>query len=620
MHYYLLATIKNNTPLLTYASKEPCQEFDIVNISLRNQDKKAVVIKEVSQPIFECKSLTPEPFYFTNLQKKLARFIAQYYCSSYNETFNIFTPASINPPSQNPITIPFNLHSLSTIQQDALDFCMQKNLTLLFGDTGSGKTEVFFHLIAETLKNNKKALLLMPEISLTPQMEKRLKNAFGDIFVLWHSKLSAKKKKENLEKILSHQARIIAGARSALFLPIESLGLIIVDEEHDDAYKSQSKPKYNARDLCFFLSKNTQIKIVLASATPSATSYFIAKNQNSIFRLKGNFHQSKKTFIFDHTQEPISSNLIHHLQNNLAHKQQSIIFVPTRANFKTLLCNACGDIIMCNHCSIAMSLHAKKNSMICHYCGFSTPIPKHCPNCNQNHFSSQRIGTAQLKIELESLLPNARIAIFDKDHTNTNKQIKTLLNSLKNQEIDILIGTQMIAKGHDYHNVSLSVILGIDYILKSPDFRGTEKAFSLLYQVAGRSGRKDNGKVLIQSLNTDFLQQYLEDYELFLEYELQNRHNLYPPYKKLIMLHFSHKEEEKAKKNMQIILSILEQNCKDDFMIIGADKAGVEKIANIYRYHILLRVVNQVPTLKLIHFLQDKYPFFDADIDPLDFS
>ncbi|MCE3037142.1 primosomal protein N' [Helicobacter sp. faydin-H20] len=629
MYYYLLALLKNNTPLLTYASKEKCEIFSIVSITLRNKAQEAVIIKEVQKPSFACKMLEPLELSYTSLQKHLASFIAKYYCASYSDTFSLFVPKkNILPFMQDNLEsnlqmtktpLSLNLNPLNSIQQEALQFCLTQNFTLLFGDTGSGKTEIFFHLIKNALEKNQTTLLLMPEISLTPQIERRLKKAFGDIFVLWHSKLTKKKKKSNLEKILNHEAKIIAGARSALFLPLESLGLIIVDEEHDDAYKSQKKPLYNARDLCLFLSKNADIRVVLASATPSVSSYFLAKKNHSIFRIKGNFHQTQKTFIFDRSVEMVSPALLSYLQQNLMDKKQSIIFVPTRANFKTLVCQDCGQIITCDHCSIAMSVHVKKNLMLCHYCNFSIPIPKECPYCKSKDFVSNRIGTAQLKIELQNILPDAKIEIFDKDHAQTSNKMNTILQSLKNYEIDILIGTQMIAKGHDYPNVSLSVILGIDYTLKGVDFRSTEKAFQLLYQVAGRSGRVSDGKVFIQSLNPTFLQKYLTDYEDFLFYEKQNRKELYPPYKKLILLLFNHKNESKAKEDMEFILQILEGCNSQSFSIIGAQKNLIEKIANVFRYHILLRVHQIIPTLKIIQQLQKQYPLFEIDVDPIDF-
>ncbi|WP_104696889.1 MULTISPECIES: primosomal protein N' [unclassified Helicobacter] len=617
MFYYLIALLKSNAPLLTYASKEELSDYEIVSLDFKNKQKIGIVIKKVEPPSFECKEAKKTHLCFTQLQIKLANFIAQYYCSSYGETFGIFYPKEAQ---QNATTLSHynpNLQELNKDQKEVFNFCKNKNFSLLFGDTGSGKTEIYFHLIDSILQQNKQILFLMPEISLTPQTEKRLKNTFGDIIGIWHSKISTKKKQEILKNLNNGQIRIIAGARSALFLPLEHLGLIIVDEEHDDAYKSQSRPRYNAKDLCIFLAKHTKIKVVLGSATPSLQSYHLAKKEQAIARIKGTFHKTKKEILFDSSQDILSQKLLQLLKESLDKKEQVIVFVPTRANFKTLLCSQCGNTITCKNCSVAMSLHHKKNMMLCHYCNFSSPITEKCPACNSTALTSKRLGTAQLLLELQEIFPQAKIDIFDKDHTSTNKKLKKILQQFKNQETDILIGTQMISKGHDFHNVNLAVILEIDYILKSPDFRCNEKALSLIYQVSGRSGRKENGRVLIQSFNAPFLKSQIFDYQDFLEYELENRMDYYPPFVKLILLHFEDKKETIAQQNMQEILSKLSSSF---FEIVGYGKSGIEKVANIYRYHILIRTNQPIKTIKFLQHLFEKYKNFEIDVDPIDLS
>lgn len=617
MFYYLIALLKSNAPLLTYTSKDRLLEYEIVSLDLKNKQKLGVVVRETKEPPFKCKEIKKTNLCFTQLQKKLAIFISQYYCSSYGETFGIFYPKenqqhTCNLPDQN-----IYLQELNTDQQDIFNFCKNKNFSLLFGDTGSGKTEIYFHLIDSILQQKKQILFLMPEISLTPQTEKRLKNAFGDIVGIWHSKISTKKKQDILKRLENGEIKIIAGARSALFLPLENLGLIIVDEEHDDAYKSQSRPKYNAKDLCIFLAKHTEIKVILGSATPSLQSYYLAKKEQTIARIKGTFFKTKKKFLFDSSRDILSQKIIHLIKESLSKKEQVIIFVPTRANFKTLLCSQCGNTITCKYCSVAMSLHHKKNMMLCHYCNFSSPIIEKCPVCNSAELTSRRIGTAQLLLELQNIFPRAKIDIFDKDHTSTDKKLKKILQDFKNQETDILIGTQMISKGHDFHNVNLAIILEIDYILKSPDFRCNEKAISLIYQVSGRSGRKENGKVLIQSFNAPFLRSQISDYKDFLEYELENRMDYYPPFVKLILLHFEDKKEIIAQQNMQEILSNLSSSF---FEVVGYGKSGIEKVANIYRYHILIRTNKPIKTIKFLQSLFEKYKNFEIDVDPVDLS
>ena len=481
----------------------------------------------------------------------------------------------------------FNLNPLSKAQQQALDFIATKSISLLFGDTGSGKSEIYFHHIASTLTQGKTALFLMPEISLTPQIEHRLKSAFGEQIGIWHSKVSTKSKKEILEKLESKTIKIIAGARSTLFLPIHNLGLIIVDEEHDEAYKSFENPRYNARDCALYLAKKSNLQVVLGSATPSVVSYYLAKKGGYLYRLKGVFFENaKKQYILENAATSLSQNLLSHIKSTLDSKKQAIIFVPTRANFKALLCKECGYSYTCPFCSVNMSLHIKKNCLICHYCGYAQIIPKSCQQCKSNDLSTKRIGTQQIADELQEKFANAKIGIFDKDHITTNNKLNKALSAFRNGEIDILVGTQMLSKGHDYHNVELAVVLGIDYVLNGGDFRSFERGFALLYQIAGRSGRKNEGKVFIQSLRIDWIKSFLNDYEEFLEWELRRRSKNYPPFKKLVMIHCTHARIEKAKEQIEEIVSILKPQKK--IHIIGYGSSAIERIANKWRFHILL--------------------------------
>ena len=615
MFYYLVAPLNQKVHLLTYTSDEVCAEFDIVKISLRQKECLAIIIQPCDEPNFHCKKLQKTQLFFTTFQKQLGKFIAQYYCCGYSEAFGIFTPMKNEEKFSQP-SYHCCLKPLNHLQNKALNFVLNRNLSLIFGDTGSGKTEIYFHLIDRFLKKEKVTILLMPEISLTPQMEKRLKEVFGDLVAIWHSKVGAKRKEEILKRIANKEVKIVAGARSALFLPIQDLGLVIVDEEHDDAYKSQSKPKYHARDLSIFLSDKTSVKVVLGSATPSVQSYFIAKSKNALFRLKGGFFKTQKDFIFDSSLDIPSSMLIHSLKEMKQKEKQGIIFLPTRANFKTLICGCCGESIVCKNCSITLSLHQKRNLMLCHYCGFSRDIPQICPSCGASDFISKRIGTAQIALELEKNLPDLRIGVFDRDHISTEKKLKEILERFKNKELDILVGTQMLSKGHDYHNVWLSVILEIDYLFRAPDFRCNERAFELLYQVAGRTGRRDDGVVLIQTINQGLIQNFLNDYEDFLQYELNCRQDLYPPFKKLIVLHFRNKDEQIAYQKMLLVLDRLKK-C-DAFEIVGAEKSGINRIGGIYRYHILLRIHFFSQALRKIKQIFDELGGFEVDVDPID--
>ncbi|PAF47402.1 primosomal protein N' [Helicobacter sp. 12S02232-10] len=619
MNYYQIAPLKTNSPILTYQSEITFQKGDITRIRVKNKEMQGVILKTCQKPEFSCKEAFKTSWYFGSNQIILADFISQYYCCSYGQAYGLFTPFDKEGDFK---TFPLESYcakELNSSQKKALEIAQTKDYSLLFGDTGSGKTEVYIHLLIETLAQNKNAIFLMPEISLTPQIQTRLENVFGNIVGIWHSKISSKKKKEMLEKIKEGSIKIIAGARSALFLPLKNLGLIVVDEEHDDAYKSQTKPRYNARDISLYLANKTKTKIILGSATPSLTTYHNAKKNDALIRLKGRHFNSKKEVFFEKMPTQITPFILKHLKDMLRQKEQAVIFLPTRANFKTLLCQECGQSVQCPFCSIDMSLHLDKKILSCHYCNYTLPIPSQCPNCKSPNLSAQRLGTAQVAIELKELLPEASIGIFDKDHTSTQNKLKKILNDFNHQKTDILIGTQMISKGHDYHNVNLAIILGIDHLLRSADYRSYEKAVALMHQLAGRSGRKENGKVIVQSLNSDFLQTFADNYEDFLDFELSHRSHSYPPYSKLATINFSDKDEKKTLQNMDFILKILENNKNEDIVIIGAGKCAIEKIASKYRYQIFLRSLSHIAMMKVLHSISSysEKMGFEIDMDPI---
>lgn len=629
--YYLIAPLGLKSPSLTYECEQKCDVGDICNIPLRNRVYKGVVLRALEKPSFECKNATLSSDFFLPYQHILASFIAQYYCVGLGESYGLFLPQSGESLPLERIHIE-PLHTLNREQTIALNFCATHKNPLLFGDTGSGKTEVYIHLITQILSLGQNALFLMPEIALTPQIELRLKAVFGDMVGIWHSKISTKSKKQILNDIYDGRIRVVAGARSALFLPMRSLGLIIIDEEHDDAYKSQSVPHYNARDLALYLGNKTQIKVILGSATPSVISYYYATKHNSLYRLKGRYFGSKKHIKIMPTMEngdnsvdckesaSLSLDILEKIRENLNKKQQVIVFLPTRAHYKMLVCSACGSGCECDFCSVNMSLHLDKNALVCHYCHFSKPIPILCPQCHKDSLRSHRIGTAQVAKELEESLPKAKIALFDRDNITTHKKLKNILQSFNAGEIDVLVGTQMLSKGHDYHRVNLAIVLGIDYILKSSDYRCNERAVSLLHQIAGRSGRKYDGEVYVQSANGVFLEQFLNNYEDFLIYELSNRPHIYPPYQRLVVLHFAHKSEQKALLYLCQVRTFLEKNQHKEVEIVGESRALLGRLHNKYRFMLLLRSHSTRALLELLHTLAHNEKLrgtFDIDIDPL---
>ena len=456
------------------------------------------------------------------------------------------------PPSLSPLQIG-KIPDLTPAQEQARKFAEANETSLIFGDTGSGKSEIYIALIAQALAAGKQALFLMPEISLTPQMTKRLQSYFGERLGVWHSKISPKKKREILAKFNAGEIRLIAGARSALFLPFSDLGLIVVDEEHDDSYKSAAAPRLNARDAAIFVGKKLGIRVVLGSATPALSTY--AKQPR--FRLRGTYFSSAKRFIFDESETALSPKILTEIGRSLDAGKQAVVFLPTRANYKYMICENCGQIVRCQFCAVGMSYHADAAALKCHYCGFSTFYKASCENCGGEVMQARKIGTGELSAQLAAHFPSARIAKFDRDEITTQRKLEALLNNFNAHKIDILVGTQMLSKGHDYHGVDLAVIMGIDEHLSYPDFRAREKTLALAMQVAGRAGRSGQGRVVIQTRQSGFFRDYIENYDDFLRDEAEFREGLYPPYMRLLRVLVSHKNEKAASEIMNVALELL---------------------------------------------------------------
>ncbi|PID47709.1 MAG: primosomal protein N' [Proteobacteria bacterium] len=613
MFYYKIAIIGNSLSPLTYQSRDRLDPADEVLVPLKSAQKNAIVLGEVQKPSFVCKCILEKRGFFSDIQFKLMKFISNYYVCSMGEACGIFTSFTSNDSFS---TTPFRCKerlTLSSEQKNIKEKIKSQALSLLFGDTGSGKTEIYISLMLEELEKGNSVIFLMPEISLTPQMKKRLSKYFGDLVAIWHSKISKKKKQSILHDLQKGKIRVIAGARSALFLPIKNLSLIIVDEEHDESYKSSSNPRYNARDLSLMYGKISSARVVLGSGTPSLTSF----SKLPFFRLEGTYFKSHKSFIYENAHNQITPFMLSRIENALSQNYQVIIFVPTRANFKYLTCKECGENIKCPFCEVGMSLHSKLNALKCHYCNFTLKIPNQCPNCKDQILEANRIGTAQIAKELQEIFTDKNIQIFDRDEVKTQKALKSTLKDFNDKKIHILVGTQMLSKGHDYHGVALSVILGIDSILATGDYRSREKALSLSIQVAGRAGRKGKGEVFIQTQNEEFFKTYMEDYEKFLKDELTFRKNLYPPYKKLLCLKISHTKEQVCQEITNELVNFI-KTLPFEMELVGYGVSNISKIASKYRYEILLRSSSAKPLIQAA--FTCKRPFVQADMDPLSFS
>lgn len=613
-YFYHVALLGSPLDLLTYSTEKLVEIGTEVTVALSNRSMSGVVIRECEQPEFTTLSIGEiKPFYYSATQIQIAQFMAEYYGCSQGEALNLFVPFSRN------VSDAYQRNSASSIsvtlsqpQTHALDFIRSHPVSLLFGDTGAGKSEIYMKRMDEVLSEGKRSLLLLPEISLTPQMEKRFKNHFGETVVLWHSKMTPKQKKIALDKIYNGSAHIIVGPRSALFLPIVNLGLIVVDEEHDESYKSSSRPRYNARDMGVYIGNLLKIPVVLGSATPSLSSYA----KYPFYRLRGGYYQSERTFVFEPSLEALTSGIDTKIMENFDAGHQGIVFIPTRANFKYTVCESCGYHVECPFCSVGMSQHKNSRALKCHYCNYTEVLPKVCPKCQSGSLRTARLGTAEAVEHFSKLSEDMRVQQFDRDIITTQTKLIKVLEAFNNRDIDLLIGTQMLSKGHDYHDITLAVVMGIDNLLSQSDYRAREKALSLLIQIAGRSGRKQDALVLVQSFNESFFRAYLDNYEQFLIDEMRIRKDRYPPTKKLARLLYAHKNGIKAKTAMEEAIRQIEQIENVD--IVGFGAAPIEKIADKYRFQILLRSDKVTSLIRAIKYV--KSPLCEIDMDPLEFT
>ena len=611
MFYYHIALLKSPLSPLTYQSEQMLQIGAIVEVPLSKRTTEGVVIAEVEKPSFSCEliSSTGKAFYPVKTLE-LARFIAEYYVCSLGEALSLFVPYQQNTVHIKE-TISTDIH-LSHEQQKAYDYINVHSASLLFGDTGSGKTEIYMKLFEKSINEGKQVIFLLPEIGLTPQMKNRLKHHFGTHVAIWHSKISTKKKEQILNDLADGKVSIIAGTRSALFLPLSRLGLIVVDEEHDESYKSGNRPRYNAKDLALLFGQKLGCHVVLGSATPTLSSF----QKLPTFRLKGTFFDSKSHIMYDESEHGISFVMTQAIEKALRAKKQVIVFLPTRANFKYITCKSCGAHVECPFCSVGMSIHHNMNALKCHYCNYTEVIPKVCPKCGHDEIIATRMGTAEVSQKLSEHFKEYVVQQFDRDEVRTEKQLSSILSDFNEHKIDIMVGTQMLSKGHDYHGVGLAVILGVDALLGMSDFRSREKTLALVQQIAGRAGRKGYGEVLIQSKNSDFFKQYLSDFEQFINDELVFRKGLYPPFKKMLRLMSSHVKDEKAKELIEKV-ALMAQHFPH-VEVVGHGKANIAKIANKYRYELLARSDSSKALLELAHAV--KMLHVEADIDPLSFS
>ena len=504
---------------------------------------------------------------------------------------------------------------------------------LLYGVTGSGKTNVYMKVIEDVIKNNKTAILLVPEISLTPQIIKRFTSYFSNIAGL-HSGLSDGEKYDEWRKINEGKVNIVIGARSAIFAPLKNIGVIIIDEEHSQTYKQENNPRYNAIDIAKERCKYHNCPLILGSATPSLESFARAKkNVYKLLELKNRYNNNTmpKVEIIDMNKEfkkasgYFSNTLIDQIKETLERKEQVILFLNRRGYSSFLTCSSCGYVEKCPNCDISLTYHKSSNMLRCHYCGYATKRKKLCPKC-QEEFKDYGIGTEKVEEELKSLIKDAKIIRMDVDTTTTKNAHAKIINSFLEEKYNILIGTQMIAKGLDFPNVTLVGVLNADIGLNFPDFRSSETTFSLLNQVLGRSGRGNKeGKVLIQTFNPEhYAITYTKnhDYLGFYNEEMKIRKILkYPPYYYICLIKIISKDYNLASKSSYDVVNYLKQNIKNE-IILGPSVCNVFKLNNNYRFQIIIKYKDVNNILEYLtniehHYFNKKDIKVEIDFNPL---
>ncbi len=504
-----------------------------------------------------------------------------------------------------------NALQLSEAQQRALNEIqtqfISKDVCLLHGITSSGKTEIYIQLIEAYLKLEKQILYLLPEIALTTQLVERLRSYFGNKVAVYHSKYSNNERVEVWRQVqeVSERAQIVIGARSALFLPFSNLGFIIVDEEHEQTFKQQDPaPRYHARDAAIVLAGKHVAKVLLGSATPSIETYFNAQTEKfglveiterygkvqlpdiTLVDLKDKYFRKQMTGHF-------SDALIEEIALALSLKEQVILFQNRRGYSPVVECMTCGHVPQCPQCDVSLTYHKQKNQLRCHYCGYSMGNPTHCHSCSSPHLTTKGFGTEQIQQELTTIFPNAKTGRMDQDTTRGKFGFEKIIDSFKNREVDILVGTQMLAKGLDFDNVSLVGIMNADNMLYHPDFRAFERSYQMMTQVAGRSGRSEKrGKVIIQTYNPNHntIQQVTHnDYSGMYDEQLYERKIYqYPPYFRLIKLTLKHRDFEKLKEGSMWLYQVMQQHLK--IPVLGPEEPPIGRIRNEYIRTILVKI------------------------------
>ncbi len=638
----------------------------LVEIPLRNAQIRGVVlgIHDI-KPLFNTKEITKiiNDFYsLTETQLKLLKYISKKHFTPLFQAIKLFYSTNIFSRKRSKEIAPpeYKKHEpqeafqLSIEQKNALQQIKQhpEQTILLHGVTSSGKTEIYRRLTDEKIKNNQQTLILIPEISLTPQTVQNFKIQFGENIAIIHSKLTPKEKTEYITNIARGHYQIIIGSRSAIFAPFQSLGLIIIDEEHEDSYKQDNNPRYHTREIALKIKEieaeqGNSIQIILGSATPSIETYF--KAQSGVYKLvemptrlpHKNGHQAlPKIHLVDLREElkkknySIFSDLLQEkIAINLQNKEQTILFLNRRGSASAIICRDCGQTEECPNCSVSLTYHSKitvegnilpTQRLVCHHCGRIFKMPQHCNNCSSHLIKHIGLGTQKIEEELAKLFPNARILRADRDTTSNKDGFEHIYKEFRDNKADILIGTQMIGKGLHLPNVTLVGVVLADTGLTIPDFRSAEKTFQLLVQVAGRSGRVKPGEVLIQTYLPEHyaIQSTLEqNFQNFYDQEIQHREKgKLPPFEQIIKITVENTDQEKAYYlSNQLFTNLQSERGKhpEDITSINLFPAFIPKLKKKFRWQILISGKSPHSFLQNFFLQNKRINDIKIDVDPL---
>lgn len=534
---------------------------------------------------------------------------------------------------------------LTANQQKAYENLLKKyqcggGVSLLYGITGSGKTSVFLSLIDSVIVDGKQVIVMVPEISLTPQMMAIFKGRYGSDVAIFHSALSAGERRDEYKRVKDGKVKIVVGTRSAVFAPFDNIGLIVIDEEQEHTYKSESSPKYHTKDVARYRANKHNALLLLSSATPSVESYAAAKRgKYSLEVLSERYGDAvlPDVSVVDMKAERqagnkynLSSELLERLEKNLQDKKQSILLINRRGYNTFVACDSCGSVVTCPSCSISMTYHSANNRLMCHYCGYSVPFTKVCPECGKEDVRYAGYGTQRIEKELEELLPEAKVLRMDTDSTSSRYSFEKNIIEFGEGKYDIMLGTQMVAKGLNFENVTLVGVINADQQLNNDDFKSQERTFDLLTQVVGRSGRgKNKGTAVIQTLTPEnhvIKQAQDQDYDSFFDNEIVIRKAMvYPPYCDICSVCFVSENEIKALNASRDFLSALKNVTADEYkdvkiIVLGPMPPRLSKLNNKFRYRIIIKCKNNkrfrnMLSDLLISFGKDK-KYSDVTISP----